>query len=395
MAIAVAASQCSRTATAHRAPATRDPRGGRVALPFTAPFFMLFALFLFWPVLSRCARRCSTTRWSAGASWAGLENYRELLGDPNFWAAMWHTALFTLLSVPPLVLLPLGLALLVSRVSRLQWLFRLAFFAPYVLPVSVVVLVWNWLYQPGFGLINSYLTALGLAEVNWLGQPGRGDGLGGDRHRVVDVRLQLRALPGRAAGDPARALRGRGDRGRASRGQQIRHITLPLLSSTIVLVTTLQVIASLKVFDQIYLLQLGTPGPENSTRPAIQYIYEAGLHAVPDRLRERDVVRVLPRRRRRGAVLAVARAPRRHADGDLVMSCATASGLVENRGRGWVRPLLYAVLAALALIWLVPLAWAVATSLKPDAETTSRRSAGAARRRRSTPTGSRSSRATS
>ena len=54
----------------------------------------------------------------------------------------------------------------------MQWLFRLAFFAPYVLPVSVVVLVWNWLYQPGFGLINSYLTALGMAEVNWLGQPG-------------------------------------------------------------------------------------------------------------------------------------------------------------------------------------------------------------------------------
>ena len=104
----------------------------------------------------------------------------------------------------------------------------------------------------------------------------------------------------------------------AKPGQQIRHITLPLLSSTIVLVTTLQVIASLKVFDQIYLLQLGTPGPENSTRPAIQYIYEAGLHAVPDRLRERDVVRVLPRRRGRGADLAVARPARRHADGDLV-----------------------------------------------------------------------------
>jgi multiple sugar transport system permease protein len=57
----------------------------------------------------------------------------------------------------------------------------------------------------------------------------------------------------------------------------MRRITLPLLSSTVVLVTTLQVIASLKIFDQIYLLQLGTPGPENSTRPAIQYIYEAGF----------------------------------------------------------------------------------------------------------------------
>ena len=52
---------------------------------------------------------------------------------------------------------------------------------------------------------------------------------------------------------------------------------MPLLGSTIVLVTTLQVIASLKIFDQVYLLQLGGPGPENSTRPAIQYIYETGF----------------------------------------------------------------------------------------------------------------------
>jgi len=59
--------------------------------------------------------------------------------------------------------------------------------------------------------------------------------------------------------------------------QQMRRITLPLLSSTTVLVTVLQIIASLKVFDQIYLMQLGTAGPENSTRPAIQYIYESGF----------------------------------------------------------------------------------------------------------------------
>ena len=59
--------------------------------------------------------------------------------------------------------------------------------------------------------------------------------------------------------------------------QQTRNITLPLLRSTTVLVVMLQVIASLKVFDQIYLLQNGTAGPNNSTRPAIQYIYETGF----------------------------------------------------------------------------------------------------------------------
>ena len=274
--MATAAEPLSRVASRTRSRRARDPRAGGLALLFTGPFFVLFVLFLFWPVLSALRTSLFDESLVGGSSWAGLENYRELLGDPNFWAAMWHTAFFTLLSVPPLVLLALGLALLVSRVTRLQWLFRLAFFAPYVLPVSVVVLVWNWLYQPGFGLINSYLAGLGLAEVNWLGQPVVAMvsavivtvwwTLGFNFVLFLAGLLEIpRELYEAAATDGA------------TPGQQLRRITLPLLSSTTLLVTTLQVIASLKVFDQIYLLQLGTPGPENSTRPAIQYIYEAGF----------------------------------------------------------------------------------------------------------------------
>jgi multiple sugar transport system permease protein len=274
--MATAAEPLARAARRTRARRARDPRGGGLALLFTGPFFVLFVLFLFWPVLSALRTSLFDESLVGAATWAGLENYRELLGDPNFWAAMWHTALFTLLSVPPLVLLPLALALLVSRVSRLQWLFRLAFFAPYVLPVSVVVLVWNWLYQPGFGLINSYLVGIGLAEVNWLGQPGVAMvsaviatvwwTLG---FNFVLYLAGLQEIP--------RELYEAAATDGATPGQQLRRITLPLLVSTIVLVTTLQIIASLKIFDQVYLLQLGTPGPENSTRVAIQYIYEAGF----------------------------------------------------------------------------------------------------------------------
>jgi multiple sugar transport system permease protein len=211
-----------------------------------------------------------------GASWAGLSNYTDLLTDSTFWWAMWHTALFTLLSVPPLVLLPLGLALMVSRVRRMQWLYRLAFFAPYVLPVSVIVLIWNWMYQPGFGLINSYLVTLGFAEVNWLGQPGVAMisaviatvwwTLG---FNFVLYLAGLQEIP--------RELYEAAATDGATPGQQLRRITLPLLSSTFVLVTVLQVIASLKVFDQIYLLQAGGAGPQDSTRPAIQLIYETGF----------------------------------------------------------------------------------------------------------------------
>ena len=150
---------------------TRSPRApsDRWGILFTAPFFVLYILFLLWPVLA--ALRTSFYNDSLGgeSSWAGFGNYSELIGDSNFWQSMWHTLWFTILTVPPLVVIALALALMVSRLGRGQWLYRIAFFAPFVLPVSVVVLVFNWLYQPSFGLINSYLTQLGLSEVNWLG----------------------------------------------------------------------------------------------------------------------------------------------------------------------------------------------------------------------------------
>jgi multiple sugar transport system permease protein len=187
---------------------------------------------------------------------------------------MWHTLWFTVLSSVPLVLLPLALALLVNRVAKGQWLFRLAFFAPYVLPVSVIVLIWQWLYQPGFGLINGYLTKIGVAEVNWLGAEGTAMiavviatvwwTLG---FNFVLFLAGLQEIPRDLY--EAAALDG------AGAWDEVRRITLPLLMPTTVLVLVLQVIASLKVFDQIYLLLQG--GPNFSTRPAIQYIYEAGF----------------------------------------------------------------------------------------------------------------------
>jgi multiple sugar transport system permease protein len=255
--------------------APQDAKRTRSGWLMTTPFFLLYFLFLLWPVVSAAWKSLFSDSLAGGSSsWRGLGNYGELIGDSNFWWAMWHTLWFTVLSSVPLVLLPLGLALLVNRVAKGQWLFRLAFFAPYVLPVSVIVLIWQWLYQPGFGLINGYLTKIGLEEVNWLGAQGTAMiavviatvwwTLG---FNFVLFLAGLQEIPRDLF--EAAALDGAGP------WQQIRRITLPLLMPTTVLVIVLQVIASLKVFDQIYLLLQG--GPNFSTRPAIQYIYEAGF----------------------------------------------------------------------------------------------------------------------
>lgn len=107
---------------------------------FVAPFALAYLIFFIAPVL--LGLYMSFTDWSlvgAGISqFVGFQNYAELLGDPTFWSSLWHTVLFTLLSTPPLVILALVFAMLTNRAIPARWLFRLAFFAPYVLPVSVV-----------------------------------------------------------------------------------------------------------------------------------------------------------------------------------------------------------------------------------------------------------------
>jgi multiple sugar transport system permease protein len=258
-----------------RPAARRDTERERAGWAMVSPFFVIYILFLLWPVVG--ALWSSLFDQSLGAAettFRGLGNYGELLGDGDFWAAMWHTLLFTLLSTPPLVLLALGLAILVNRALPAQWLFRLAFFAPYVLPVSVVVLLFNWMFQPGFGLINGYLTQFGFAEVNWLGEEGTA--------MIAVVLLTVWWTLGfnfvlyiAALQDIPKEIYEAASMDGASAWQLIRRITIPLLAPTTVLVIVLQVVASLKVFDQIYLLLQG--GPNFSTRPAVQYIFESAF----------------------------------------------------------------------------------------------------------------------
>jgi multiple sugar transport system permease protein len=244
---------------------------------FVGPFLIVYAAFLIFPAL--LGLRMSFYNASlvgADAQFLGLANFKELFGDPDFWTSLWHTVLFTLLSTPPLVLLSLALALLANRAIPARWFFRLSFFAPWVLPSSVVALIWVWLYQPGFGLINGYLTAIGLPEIAWLPD---------ERVAMISVVIAtvwwtlgfnfvlylagLQEIPQElydaSAVDGAGAL------------SQVRWITIPLLTRTTILIVTLQIFASLNVFDQIYIMN--TQGGLNYTvtRPIIQYVYEQGF----------------------------------------------------------------------------------------------------------------------
>jgi multiple sugar transport system permease protein len=247
-----------------------------VATGMLLPFGALYLLFLVLPSLYALVMSFfNTSLVRPGLSgFAGVGNYAELLTTASFWTSVAHTLLFTLLTTPPLVLLALLLAMLADRVRRGRWVYRLVFFAPYVLPSSVVFLIFAWMYTPGFGLIDGYLGRVGVGPIAWLTQPQ----LAMAAVVIMTVWwtlgfnfiLYLAGLQ-----DIPRELYDAASVDGARQWHQIWRITVPLLGRTTTLVAVLQAIASLKVFDQIYLLLSG--GPNDATRPAIEYIYDVGF----------------------------------------------------------------------------------------------------------------------
>jgi multiple sugar transport system permease protein len=250
--------------------------GRRAGLLLSAPFLIVYLLFLVGPLAVGIVLSFfnTTTVKSGLGGWVGVSNYSKVLQDSLFWDAMWHSVLFTLFTTPPLVVLALAAAVLAHRMPRGRVFYRVAFFAPYVVPSSVVALIFLWMYTPQVGLITKLFSGLGLPVPDFLGSTS------GGWTAVVLMTLwwtfgfnfvlytaALQDVPPDVY--EAAAIDGAGP------WQQIRLITVPLLAPTTSLVLILQILASLKVFDQIYLLLGG--GPNQSTRPVIEYIYDTGF----------------------------------------------------------------------------------------------------------------------
>ncbi|WP_174546815.1 carbohydrate ABC transporter permease [Nocardiopsis dassonvillei] len=244
-------------------------------LVFLLPFLLVYALFLAWPLVSGLWMSFTDTALNgAGGAFVGLGNYAEALGDPMVWRTLGNTVLFTLITTVPLVVVALAMAVLVHTGLPGQWLWRLSFFLPFLLPVATVALVWKFLYVEDFGLLNHALGLLGMEGLGWLTDEGVA---------MWSVALTtvwwtvgfnfllylaaLQSIPGHLY--EAAALDGAGAWAR------LRHVTLPQLRGTTVVVLLLQVLASLKVFDQIYLLTGGGPG--EATRSLLLYIYDVGF----------------------------------------------------------------------------------------------------------------------
>jgi multiple sugar transport system permease protein len=273
--LSTGASTDARTATVRKHDSHAENRAGWL---FSAPFLILYILFLIGPVLIGVVISLfnTTTVKSGLGGWVGLSNYTDVLGNKDFWVSMWHSVLFTLLSTPLLVLLPMMFAILASRMVHNQWFYRIAFFAPYVVPSSAVCLIFAFMYTPQTGLVTHAFSWVGLTAPNFFGTTS------GAWFAVVLLTVWWTfgfnfILYTAAIQELSEEVYEAASIDGAGPWQQVRWVTVPQLRPTMSLVLILQVLASLKVFDQIYILLAG--GPNYSTRPVIEYIYDTGFTA--------------------------------------------------------------------------------------------------------------------
>jgi multiple sugar transport system permease protein len=237
---------------------------------FLLPYVLVFVLFRFGPTVAGFV--ISFFRWNiiGNPHFAGLNNYRQLASDPQFLTSVENSLYFVLLSAPALVVLGLLLALLVNQKLRGRTLARAVVFAPYVVMSTVVGVVWLWIYNKDVGILNYYLSFLGINKIAWLSDTNTAMpavalatvwwSVG---FNMIIFLAGLQDIPEELE-DAARV-------DGASEFGVFRHITLPLLAPTTFLVTMLTLINTLQVFGQIYVMTGG--GPSLATTTLVIFLY--------------------------------------------------------------------------------------------------------------------------
>ena len=255
-------------------------RGQRVAWWFVAPALAVIVVFFFLPV--GAALLMSLTDFDIYAladirnlRFVGLGNYILLVQTPLFWQAFGNTLYFVIVGVPLSIGVSLGTALLLnSKLARLKPLFRTALFAPVVTTLVAVAVIWRYLFNTRYGLLNYALSGVGFSPIDWLGDPHWAmpaiivfavwKNFG---YNMIILLAGLQNIPEELY--EAARLDG------ASAWQQLRYVTLPMLSPILLLVSILTIAGYFQLFAEPYVMTQG--GPLQSTVSVLYFMYEEGF----------------------------------------------------------------------------------------------------------------------
>jgi len=242
------------------------------ALAFLSPTLVIFCTFILFPVFF--SFYLSFHKWnmfSSDRAFIGFENYRRLFTDPEFWMVLKHTLVYTLGTVPLNMVIALLIALALNRRIAGKRFLRTAFFTPVIISPVAAALIWRWIYDPNFGLLNYFTGLFGLPSVNWLNDPNTAMialiimGV----WKTVGINMVL--FSAGLQGIPDNFYEA-ADIDGAGRWAKFWHITVPMLSPTTFFIMIMSMISSFQVFDIVYVLTSG--GPLGATKVIVFYMYE-------------------------------------------------------------------------------------------------------------------------
>jgi multiple sugar transport system permease protein len=244
---------------------------------YLLPAFVILGVFVFYPFFS--AFRLSTFKWNVirpPGTFVGWGNYHYIFHDKYFWRALWHTFYYVVVNVPVTLFLALLVANLLNKSLRFLTFTRTSYFLAYITPLVAVSMVWRWLYNWQYGLLNYFLGFFGVGLINWLG----------DKRFALPavIILSIWRFVGYEAIILLAGLQGidkiyyEAARIDGASGFQVwRKVTVPLLTPQIFFVFIISLIGSFKVFTEIYVLFSGTSGPLRSAETLVYYIMRQGF----------------------------------------------------------------------------------------------------------------------
>jgi raffinose/stachyose/melibiose transport system permease protein len=255
-------------------PRAARPTGFALVAAFLGPSLVIYVLFMVYPFFGTI--QLSLTSWDGFAEnkdFIGLDNYAVLFGDPAFWNALVHNLIWALVGTAAPILIGLPLAIVLWSGARFRLAFRAMYFLPVILPSVVAGIIWGWIYNPLFGVLNTILEGIGLESLTngWLGDPDTalwavlGAAVWGAFGTLVV--FFLAGLQGIDLNliDAARV-------DGANAWQRTRHIILPGIAPMFTFVLTITLVGAFSVFDIIYVLTLGGPG--TATEVLAGYAYK-------------------------------------------------------------------------------------------------------------------------
>lgn len=244
----------------------------RIGLMFVSPWIVGFIVFTVYPLVASLG--CSFCDYDVLSRplWVGALNYREMFADRVFWQALGNTLAYAAFALPLGLVMSLAVAVLLNQPVRGRSTFRAIFFLPSLIPVVASSMIWLWILNGNFGLLNHALRHLGVQHPpQWLADPAWTKPalvlmtLWGIGQAVVIYLAALQDVP--------RALYESADLDGAGAWARLRHITLPMISPVIYFNLVMGIIGSLQVFSQAFIM-LGGGGPQRSALFYAVYLYQ-------------------------------------------------------------------------------------------------------------------------